>query len=473
MGFYIRKSIRVGPLRFNLSKSGIGVSAGIKGFRVGTGPRGHYVHAGRGGIYYRATVQDGPIHKPAGCLPDSQFLLSTQNVPSSTEYIESTAAIAMVDHSSASLLAELNDKFQKTRLWPFVFGVAMPIVLYGCAIQNTLWLILGIFLIIITMLASYWDQNRKTTVLFYELQAPVLPAFEALHMAFERLLSCQKKWHIAALSKNSDIKYTSGAHTTAHRSRIYMKIKSPPYLKTNIPIFSLPAGKQQLYFLPDKILVYDNEGIGGIPYNQITIKSATMPFIERGGVPSDTMVIDRTWKYVNKNGGPDRRFRDNPEYPVVLYEELNLKSPSGLNEMFQLSCPKITQEFIAAISTLTKALNETQTTAPTPIDTLVSYDVTDNCSTLPESCELSGQTTTVPELNAAPKRPTTESSDAQRYYYYDDSVRGPMSATQLEELALQGRITQETQVCSAHDQSWISFGQLRESWENGSPITDI
>lgn len=37
MGLYLRKSVRVGPLRFNLSKGGVGVSAGIKGFRVGTG----------------------------------------------------------------------------------------------------------------------------------------------------------------------------------------------------------------------------------------------------------------------------------------------------------------------------------------------------------------------------------------------------------------------------------------------------
>jgi hypothetical protein len=53
MGFYIRKSKKVGPFRFNLSKSGIGTSVGVRGFRVGTGPRGNYVHAGRNGIYYR------------------------------------------------------------------------------------------------------------------------------------------------------------------------------------------------------------------------------------------------------------------------------------------------------------------------------------------------------------------------------------------------------------------------------------
>src|SRR5438105_15780431 len=54
MGFYLRKSVRVGPLRFNLSGSGIGVSCGIPGLRIGTGPRGNYINAGRGGIYYRA-----------------------------------------------------------------------------------------------------------------------------------------------------------------------------------------------------------------------------------------------------------------------------------------------------------------------------------------------------------------------------------------------------------------------------------
>ena len=37
MGFYIRKSVKAGPFRFNLSKSGIGTSVGVRGFRVGTG----------------------------------------------------------------------------------------------------------------------------------------------------------------------------------------------------------------------------------------------------------------------------------------------------------------------------------------------------------------------------------------------------------------------------------------------------
>ncbi|QOK83482.1 DUF4236 domain-containing protein [Ralstonia solanacearum] len=48
MGFYVRQSVKVGPLRFNFSKSGVGVSTGVKGIRIGTGPRGNYIHMGRG-----------------------------------------------------------------------------------------------------------------------------------------------------------------------------------------------------------------------------------------------------------------------------------------------------------------------------------------------------------------------------------------------------------------------------------------
>ena len=56
MAFHLRKSISVGPFRFNLSKSGIGLSVVVHGLRVGTGPRGHYIHAGASGFYYRASI---------------------------------------------------------------------------------------------------------------------------------------------------------------------------------------------------------------------------------------------------------------------------------------------------------------------------------------------------------------------------------------------------------------------------------
>lgn len=59
MGLYLRKSFRAGPIRFNLSKSGLGLSGGMKGTSIGAGPRGTYVHAGRHGLYYRKQLSSG------------------------------------------------------------------------------------------------------------------------------------------------------------------------------------------------------------------------------------------------------------------------------------------------------------------------------------------------------------------------------------------------------------------------------
>lgn len=37
MGFNFRKSFKVGPIKLTASKKGLGVSAGVKGFRVSRG----------------------------------------------------------------------------------------------------------------------------------------------------------------------------------------------------------------------------------------------------------------------------------------------------------------------------------------------------------------------------------------------------------------------------------------------------
>jgi hypothetical protein len=76
MGFYIRKSKKIGPFKVNLSKSGVGLSVGVKGARIGTGPRGAYVHAGRNGLYYRRNISSG---QQKGPLPPSSTYSDSPN----------------------------------------------------------------------------------------------------------------------------------------------------------------------------------------------------------------------------------------------------------------------------------------------------------------------------------------------------------------------------------------------------------
>ena len=115
MGFYIRKSVQAGPFRFNLSKGGIGVSAGVRGLRVGTGPKGHYIRAGLGGIRYQQSVPRArttpAIHSPR---------LVPVRPPSASGVVMRAVELAdvadMRDSGFSELLDDLNRKHRQARM---------------------------------------------------------------------------------------------------------------------------------------------------------------------------------------------------------------------------------------------------------------------------------------------------------------------------------------------------------------------
>ncbi|MGL6406671.1 hypothetical protein ACSZM7_11330 [Aeromonas veronii] len=149
---------------------------------------------------------------------------------------------------------------------------------------------------------------------------------------------CNSAWHLEAQGQVIDNKYHAGASHLVRRNKIGLSVSNPPYVRTNIQTPSIPVGKQTLYFFPDKVLVFEKDCVGAVSYENLNIQIQEAKFIEDNGVPSDTTVIDHTWKYVNKKGGPDKRFKDNKQIPVVLYEEIHFSSDTGLNERIQLSC---------------------------------------------------------------------------------------------------------------------------------------
>jgi len=54
MGWSFRRSLNFGPVRLNFGKRGVGVSAGVRGARIGVDSQQRpYVGGGAGGFYYR------------------------------------------------------------------------------------------------------------------------------------------------------------------------------------------------------------------------------------------------------------------------------------------------------------------------------------------------------------------------------------------------------------------------------------
>lgn len=70
MGFSFRKSINLGFIKLNLTKSGVGISTGVKGFRISANKKGVNLHTGRKGFYYRKHFGYNK--------PDEDFILSEE-----------------------------------------------------------------------------------------------------------------------------------------------------------------------------------------------------------------------------------------------------------------------------------------------------------------------------------------------------------------------------------------------------------
>lgn len=346
MGFYLRRSVSVGPFRFNLSGSGVGMSVGVRGFRVGSGPRGNYVHLGRGGVYYRHTF---PSDSPAPVRYSPPMIpISESHAP--MQEIESGGASTIVDSSSEELLNELKAKQRMTALKPAAAVLAVLLLLIalmsGSGWAFLLAAVAGPFLI---LAAGHRDRMARTTVILYELEPHVEDAFRRFTEWAQTLAGVRRTWHIAASGRVFDRKYHAGASDLVRRSVTTVRTAEPPFVKTNVPVLSIGTGKQTLYFLPDRLLVYDGAGIGAISYRTLDLSAGQQRFIEDGGAPQDATVVDYTWRYVNKGGGPDRRFNHNPQLPVCLYDELTFRTPSGLNEVVQISRAGVGEGFVAAV----------------------------------------------------------------------------------------------------------------------------
>jgi len=97
-----------------------------------------------------------------------------------------------------------------------------------------------------------------------------------------------------------------------------------------------------------------------VSYNGLKCGAETVAFTEQEDVPSDGQVLRHTWRYVNKNGGPDRRFNNNNELPVMRYGSLALMSDRGLDELFHVSNPDLVEPIREALDALRGVRIETR-----------------------------------------------------------------------------------------------------------------
>jgi hypothetical protein len=340
MGFYVRKSLRAGPFRFNVSKSGLGVSAGVPGFRVGTGPRGNYVHAGSHGVYYRASLGGKQRKVPASPgRPPAQPFLPPAGSEIALEDVTGASAVDLVSTEGDDLVEQLNDASSRWRLAPWVLLGTMIAVGALPTAAGAAVLLLGV-----AGTAWLWlrDRARRSVVTFYQVEDRHAQWFAGLVEAFEALSGVAALWRVNASGRvrtTYEYKTNSGASDIVSRAAAKAGLKGPAVLVTNIAVPSISCGRHALHFLPDRLLVRDGKRFSDVPYVALNTDYHPQRFIESGRRPRDSQQVDTTWRYVNVKGGPDRRYKDNRQLPVMLYGEVEIETSSGLHWLLQCSKP--------------------------------------------------------------------------------------------------------------------------------------
>lgn len=361
MGFYIKKSISAGPFRFNLSNSGLGMSVGVKGFRLGTGPRGNYVHMGRGGFYYRASLGGTrPPNRVRPVSPPPEHPAASPDVP--LHSVESGNLIEMAPSNASTILNQINEKMALGRAWPWVLIAGLVSTFFLAGHPSTENIVGGSLLATIAsaMAAAYWDRQRKTVVILYDLEDAARKAFEALAKAFERLSQAQRIWNIDGAGGINDWKRNAGAGVLISRKMARLSYSTPAVIKTNVGTPCMQGGRQSIYFFPDLVLVMEGKRAGAITYDQFYVHWSDSIFLETGGVPGDAQVIGHTWQYVNRDGGPDRRFNNNRQIPRVRYQEMGLEGPGSFRKVLQLSEHRDRTDFDGALAELRSVIRDLQ-----------------------------------------------------------------------------------------------------------------
>jgi len=160
MGFYLRKAFGLGPIRLNLSKSGLGVSGGVRGARLGLTSDGRpYVHAGRGGLYLRQYLGSSSAgrQESRGAARDGQPTVIYEETgvtyPSPHDLSSETRATTSLDRRTRAIA---------TPSATLVLGGAIAVIAFLIPHKPT-GLLLGVvaFSVLITGITLMWRAKRR------------------------------------------------------------------------------------------------------------------------------------------------------------------------------------------------------------------------------------------------------------------------------------------------------------------------
>jgi hypothetical protein len=338
-------------IRLNLSRSSPSFSFGARGLHYTIGGKGTRTTVGipGSGLSWTSYHPYSSSSRSAARLGGGSPRPTPEPPSAAPARSFESAKIEQLVAGSTSELAPLLDAARKRFPWHLLVlavAVAISVLAIGYDLQPVAVGALVFGLVAWTVMFVL-DRRKRTTTLEYKLDNDQNQRFARLIDAFNDLVSCHRIWRVPLEWDQQDWKRNAGANVTIERKAINPRIGLPSLVKSNLKFASFPLGKQTIFFAPDAVLIVSRNSVAALRYDDCDIFASTARFIESDRAPTDAEVVGETWRYVNRDGGPDRRFSNNRKLPICKYGQIDLKSANGLNERLHCSRSDAATNFAA------------------------------------------------------------------------------------------------------------------------------
>ncbi len=205
-----------------------------------------------------------------------------------------------------------------------------------------------------------WENNTKIAVTF-EVGDAAQRAYSSMVRAFDTLRLSSKKWDVAADRSTNQFVERTLANRTVDRHPVAFEFSSSDLIQfTGRSMRFENVNGDDILIYPGVAIIPRADGVFAlIDIRELKIGVEWVRFHETEGVPNDTEVIGHTWAKTNKDGSPDRRFKENYQVPICLYGQIAFRSQTGVTEEYMVSNAKAALAFVEAVQAYQRALTDT------------------------------------------------------------------------------------------------------------------
>jgi hypothetical protein len=172
----------------------------------------------------------------------------------------------------------------------------------------------------LALVSFVWNLKHSRVFVGYDLDESVRRHLDEITQAFRVLRRCSQAWMFQVEEKKGKLhwKYNAGDSWSVAKLPVAIFNRPIPNLETNIKVNGITFHNQAVYFLPEKVLIVEGGEVHHLTYQELRITTDHLEYVEtEGQVYKDSQQIGTRWKYINRDGSADRRFKDNYQLPVV------------------------------------------------------------------------------------------------------------------------------------------------------------